>query len=330
MSFSHEVKEELARIYEGDRSGKLAELSALMHTCGSIEIHGMKGIAARISSENAAIIKKVYMLIKDVFGFKQEVCIKRNRQLTKHNLYFITVEGENAFKIMTECGIILIAEDGSWIINNKIVDGIVDDEKRKRAYLRGAFLGCGSLNDPEKGYHMEMVVQSEEYAFSLGELLRFFELKAKIIARKNNYIVYLKEGEQIVDFLNLIGAHKALLDFENVRVFKEVRNNVNRIVNCETANLSKTVNAALKQIDNIQYIENTIGLKSLPPDLYEVAIMRLENRDLSLKELGQLLTPPLGKSGVNHRLKRIEEIAMKIKKQRGDVYIVQKDGSCEE
>lgn len=319
MSFSHQVKEELARIYEVDDSIKVAELSALIHTCGSIEIHGMRGLAIRISSENAAIIKKVYVLIKDIFGFKQEVCIKQNRHLTKHNLYFIMIEGENAFKIMVKCGIILITEDGSWIINNRVAEDIVAGEKQKRAYLRGAFLGCGSLNDPEKGYHMELVVQSEEYAFSIEELLRFFELKAKTIARKNSYIVYLKEGEQIVDFLNLVGAHKALLDFENVRVFKDVRNNVNRIVNCETANLSKTVNAALKQIDNIQYVRDTIGLESLPKDLYEVAMARLENRDLSLKELGQLLTPPLGKSGVNHRLKKIEEIAMRIKKQRGDV-----------
>lgn len=319
MSFSHQVKEELSRVKDEERSCELAELSALIHTCGYIEVHGMKGIAVRISSENAAIIKKIYVLIKEVFGFRQEVCIKRNRYLGKHNLYFITIEGENAFKILMECGIILITSDGSWDINNKILDRIIDGDREKRAYLRGAFLGCGSLNDPEKGYHLEMVVRSEEYAFSIGELLRFFELKGKIIARKNNYIVYLKEGEQIVDFLNMVGAHKALLDFENVRVFKDVRNNVNRIVNCETANLSKTVNAALRQLESIQYIDSTVGLKSLPEELYELAVIRLENRDLSLKELGQLLTPPLGKSGVNHRLKKIEDIAKKIREQRGDV-----------
>ena len=187
------------------------------------------------------------------------------------------------------------------------------DDILKKAYLRGAFLGGGSISDPEKNYHMEFVTNNEDYANSLRDLINSFGLNSKIVARKNSFVVYLKESEQISDLLSMIGAYQALLSLQSTKIVKEMRNNVNRIVNCETANLSKTVNAAVRQVENIKLIQNKIGISSLPENLQEIALLRVENEDMSLKELGEMLNPPISKSGANHRLKKIEQIANDLK-----------------
>ncbi len=149
-------------------------------------------------------------------------------------------------------------------------------------------------------------------------LINEFGLNAKTIERKNNFVVYLKEGDQIVNLLNIIGAHSALLDLENIRIYKDMRNNINRIVNCETANLSKTINAAVRQIENIRYLESNYGLAKLSPSLREIAELRLKNPDASLRELGEMLEPPIGKSGVNHRLRKLDKIAEDLKNKGGE------------
>ena len=182
----------------------------------------------------------------------------------------------------------------------------------KRAFLRGAFLASGSISDPQKSYHFEIVCQKESQAELLQELYRSFELDAKIVLRKKYYIVYLKEGSQIVDALNVMGAYVALMNLENVRIFKEMRGSVNRIVNCETANINKVVGAACRQVEDIRYIQSKMGLDELPPTLREMAQIRLEYPDSSLKELGELCDPPVGKSGVNHRLRKLSELAKKL------------------
>jgi hypothetical protein len=179
------------------------------------------------------------------------------------------------------------------------------------------FLGAGSVSDPEKGYHLELVTQDMEHAVQLKTVMQELEMEAKIVERKGHHVVYLKEGSQIVDLLNIIGAHNALMELENVRIVKEVRNNVNRLVNCETANLKKTVSAAVRQMQDIEYLKSTIGLSSLPKHLEEIAIYRLEYSSATLKELGELLDPPVGKSGVNHRLKKLSEIAEQVREERG-------------
>ncbi len=191
------------------------------------------------------------------------------------------------------------------VVNNIIIM----KECCKRAYIRGAFLAAGSVSAPEKSYHLEIVCENQPKAVQLSEIIKTFQIDAKIVERKKHFVVYIKE----VDMLNVMQAHISLLNLENVRILKEMRNSVNRQVNCETANLSKTVNAAVRQVEDIHYIENTIGLNALPDVLKEAAQARLQNPDISLKELGAILTPPLGKSGVNHRLKRISEIALELK-----------------
>jgi len=187
----------------------------------------------------------------------------------------------------------------------------------RKAFLRGAFLAGGSISDPEKTYHLELTSRTRLQAQQLSRILGTFKLKARIIMRKGSFVTYLKEGENIVDFLNIIGAHSALMELENVRILKGMRNTVNRIVNCETANLEKTVNASIRQVENIKYIAENIGFDTLPESLRDIAELRLEYNDANLVELGQLLTPPIGKSGVNHRLRKLDQIAEKHKEQYG-------------
>lgn len=186
---------------------------------------------------------------------------------------------------------------------------IINSRNGKRAYLRGGFLATGSISDPDHSYHLEITFSNRLLAEEYMNFLKEFKINSHFILRKGHYLVYLKEGQDIVDFLNVIGAHGALMQLENIRIVKDMRNQVNRIVNCETANLDKTVNASCRQVENINYIKEHLGLDSLPDGLSEIALLRLENPDVSLLELGRMLNPPLSKSGVNHRLRKIDNIA---------------------
>lgn len=313
MSFSFDVKNEISKIIEQEKCCSTAELSALIKMAGTIQIGDKNRISIKITTENAAIARKIFTLLKNSFDVQTQVLMTKNRQLKKNNTYILLVDSKNNPEIILKKLSILKEKGSSFRINHKIPNRILNNECCKKAYLRGIFLGGGSISDPEKTYHLEIVTNNKNYAEDIRDLINTYGLNAKIVIRKNSYVVYLKEGENLVDFLNIIGAHNALLNFENIRIYKEMRNNVNRIVNCETANLSKTVNAAIRQINNIEYIKNKIGLKKLPKSLREVAEVRLLHRDASLKELGELLIPPVGKSGVNHRLRKLDQIAEDIR-----------------
>ena len=178
-----------------------------------------------------------------------------------------------------------------------------------KGLIRDAFLRSGSISDPEKFYHLEIVFTSHEEAKSTQKMLEDFGLDAKIVERKGHYVVYLKEGAQIADMLRIMEAPLALMEFENIRIVKEMRNSINRQVNCEAANLGKTISAAVKQVEDIRYICSKVGLDNIPESLAETAKIRLEYPEATLKELGELMDPPLGKSGVNHRLKKLSELA---------------------
>lgn len=241
--------------------------------------------------------------------------VKKSNSFKKNNVYMIIItEENNVGKLLREVEV-LKGEEGVLALNYEISPKIVCDDKTKRAYIRGAFLGGGSISNPEKAYHLEFVTHNDSYAHNISKIINSYGLDSKVIQRKNSYIVYIKEGEQIIDLLNIIGAHSSLLELENVRIMKEMRNNVNRLVNCETANLSKTVNAAVRQVESIKLIQNEIGLQRLPKNLRDVAELRLKFPDESLKELGEMLNPPVGKSGVNHRLRRIEKIADELRRE---------------
>ena len=316
MSFSGDVKQELARHMNEARHCMLAEIAALIQMAGMIEL-GKDGKAIiKFQTENAAVARKYFTLIKKTFNINTEVSLRRNRNLKKNQIYMLHITNHKiGMKILQATGIIL--NHNQNIIRQDIAPLVVQRTCCKRSYLRGAFLGGGSVSDPEKGYHLEFVHAKEEYATSLKQLINGFGMDAKIVIRKNNFVIYLKEGSQIVDLLNIMEAHIALMELENIRIVKEMRNNVNRIVNCETANLNKTVSAAVRQVQDIEYLDQTIGLSSLPKNLEEIAHYRLQYFSATLKELGQMLSPPVGKSGVNHRLRKISELANQLREERG-------------
>lgn len=314
MSFSSTTKNELSRLPLLNDHCALAELSALVRMCGTIQILGENKFNLKFNTENAAIARRIFSILKLLYDIDVEVMVRRNRQLKKNNNYLVGINDIVASKkVLVDVG--FIKEDGSNIFHPdyKMPKDILKLRCCRRAYVRGSFLGGASISNPEKTYHLEFVTNYEEHAQDLSNIINSFGLGSKIVIRKENYVVYIKEGEQIVDVLNIIGAHQALLKLEDIRVLKDIRNNINRLVNCETANLGKTINASINQIENIEVIEKHMGIHKLSNNLREVAEIRLENPDATLKEIGLMLDPPVGKSGVNHRFRKIEELADKLK-----------------
>lgn len=315
MSFSSKVKEEICRNIDLDKKEALAILSGIMKVSGTLSFASNRQIHFRITTENAAIARLVFKLLKKYFDIHTRLMVKKSSSLKKNNIYMVVITEEMGVReILKKVGILSDKEE-IITFDYGIRESLVDTDETKKAYIRGTFLGGGSISNPEKTYHLEFVTHDFDYAQELSGLINSFGLTSKVIQRKNSFIIYLKEGEQIVDLLNIIGAHNSLLELENIRIMKEMRNNVNRLVNCETANLSKTVNAAVRQVESIKLIQKEIGLNRLPQNLREIAELRLNHPDESLKDLGEMLSPPIGKSGVNHRLRRIEKIADELRKE---------------
>ncbi|AJA48837.1 putative sporulation transcription regulator WhiA [Clostridium pasteurianum DSM 525 = ATCC 6013] len=315
MSFSSKVKNEICRFTDFSKKEAVAELSGIMKASGTLSFVGNKKINFRIITENPAIARLIFKLLKDHFKIHTKLMVKKSNSLKKSNVYIVHISEEmHIGDILKEVGV-LKEDNGIISLNYGIPERIINGDEYKKLYIRGAFLGGGSISNPEKTYHLEFVTHNEQYSRELSSIINSFGLNSKVIQRKSSFVVYIKEGEQIVDLLNIIGAHSSLLEFENIRIMKEMRNNVNRLVNCETANLSKTVNAAVRQVESIKLIEKEIGLSRLPKNLKEIAEIRLNFPDESLKELGQMLNPPVGKSGVNHRLRRIEKIAGELRRE---------------
>lgn len=311
MSFTQDVKKELTQIEIGRKCCQLAQLTGFIRFAGSLTLHGGKA-GVKVSTDNPAVARLFLSLIKEYFGTKTSLQIKEGQMLRKGHTYSLIITSEmNAEAILREVGILGVVEG-----SNCIMDGIEPSNVKKRcckkAALRGIFLAAGSISDPAKAYHLELSCSSLNTANDVKRIINSFGLKSKIVERRGKQVVYLKDGEQISDFLSIIGCTNMLFKFENVRVSKEVKNNINRVANCENANLDKTVNAAQRQIADIEKIEKSVGLSSLPVKLYETAVVRKEHPELALSELAQLFDPPLGKSGLNHRLEKIAEIAAKI------------------
>ena len=302
MSFSGQIKEELAQVISSPRHCQLAELAALVQFCGHIEEDG----ALLVQSENPLVIRKCFTLLKKTF--KIEAVAKSQMQTQNYRLF---VTGEDAFRVLEA---LKICDTAGHLMMRHLTDPVlIKNSCCKRAYLRGCYMAVGSMSDPYKSYHLELVCGLQAQAEQLLKILHDFSLDAKMIVRKKYYVVYMKEGENIADFLNITEAHKALMEFENTRIYKGMRNMVNRKVNCEAANITKTVNAATRQVEDIRLIREKMGLEGLPEPLRQMAYVRLENPQASLGELGKLLDPPVGKSGVNHRLRKLGELAKELK-----------------
>lgn len=288
MSFSGEVKEELAEYISAARHCQLAELAAIVHFSGQIMDDG-RHLSLK-AMENEAVVRKCFTLLKKTF-----------------NINNVMQEADEE-KILQ--ALHLYDKDHHIIpLDTPVNSLLIKNHCCARAYLRGAFLCIGSMSDPKKSYHLEFVCSSIGQAQQLQDIMQDFQIDARIIRRKKYYVLYLKEGAGIVDLLNVMGAHVSLMNLENLRIVKEMRNSINRRVNCEAANITKTVNAASKQIEDILLIKEQYGFEKLPDNLRQMAEVRLEYPDAPLKELGEYLEPAVGKSGVNHRLRKLSEIA---------------------
>lgn len=277
MSFSSDVKEELSRQYGRSRHCQLAELAGMLEMSGRIQ----EGVPV-LDTDNPLLQEKYNVLMQKAFS------VDVTEPLSK----------EESGRILSA---LRLTENSRRLL--------VQQTCCKRAFLRGAFMASGSISDPNKSYHFEIVARTLQQAQLLTELMNSFEADAKIVERKNHYVAYVKEGSQIVDMLNVMEAYVSLMNLENVRILKEMRNTVNRKVNCETANINKTVSAAVKQIEDIRKIQSRMGFDELTESLREMAELRLQYPDATLKELGEYLDPPVGKSGVNHRLRKLSAIA---------------------
>jgi len=308
VSFASETKKELTNIEVKGCCSK-SELSALIRMNGSLSFSNRK-LIVDIQTENAAIARRIYTLIKKNYQVQVELLVRKKMRLKKNNVYIVRLADQaksilEDLKILGE-GFTFVREISSELIKKKCC---------KRSYLRGAFLAGGSVNNPEtSSYHLEIFSLYNEHNESLCELMNTFSLNSKTLERKKGFINYLKEAEKITEFLNIVGAHNALLRFEDIRIVRDMRNSVNRLVNCETANLNKTIGAALRQVENIRYIDRTVGLQILPGKLREIAELRVNYQDVTLKELGEMVSGGnISKSGINHRLRKIDEIADKLR-----------------
>lgn len=297
MSFSQQIKEELTKHISSSRHCQLAELSAIYHFMSRGE-HRTDERSVIFRSENEALIRKCFTLLKKTYNMYKDCEPSKepiNRDLKGYEI--VVDDPEDVRRIIESTSSVTVTQKACC----------------RRAYLRGAFLAIGSISDPEKSYHLEFVCSTDEDAKFIEALLANFDIESKCFVRKNSFVVYIKDGTQIVETLNVMEAHVALMDFENTRILKEMRNSVNRKVNCETANINKTVSAAQKQIDEINILMGAREFKGLPESLQEIAVLRIDYPDATLAELGELCNPPVGKSGVNHRLRKLSEAAAKVK-----------------
>ena len=315
MSFSSSVKDELSRQMPGARHCQIAETAAILSLCGRVKISASDHFWIEIHTENVAVARKYFTLLKKTFNIGTDVSIRRGAYLKRNRTYIVAVrEHEDAIRVLQAAK--LLNEYGEVSENLSVVRNVVvQNTCCRRAFIRGAFLASGSISDPEKFYHFEIACVAEPKAEQLRELIATFDIEAKIVRRKKYYVVYIKEGSQIVDILNVMEAPVSLMELENIRIVKEMRGSVNRQVNCETANINKTVSAAVKQIEDIEFIRDTVGFESLPDGLAQIAKARLLKPEATLKELGEDLEPPVGKSGVNHRLRKLGEMAEKLREQ---------------
>lgn len=304
MSFSMDVKEELQKHISSSRHCQIAEMASyVIHLA---QLLPEKNVLV-FHSENEGLIRKVFTLLKKTYNINSVVEESQAIRTIREKSFRIIIKEEEEIKR------ILQSVKTEFPFADTVNNLLIKNSCCKRAFLRGSFLCMGSMSNPDKSYHLEMVSESKEQLEQLKGIIADFDIACKITKRKKYYVLYLKEGAAIVDLLNIIGAHVSLMNMENVIILKDVRNSLNRRVNCETANIVKSVNAASRQIEDIRFLEKNYGFHKLPESLRQIAEVRLENPETPLKELGELLVPPIGKSGVNHRLRRLSELADKLR-----------------
>ena len=318
MSFNRDVKNELKSVIPAARHCQLSEIAAILSICGIVSITDYNTVEIEVRTENSAVASKFNALIRKCFHIAPRVLVRGHSTNHDHHIYIQNIDdNDEAIKILK--AVKLMNHEGEINETLSLVDNVLIQRSCcKRAFIRGSFLATGSMSDPEKQYHYEIVLNDIAKAEQIKDILNGFALGAKITTRKNYHVVYVKEGADIVDVLNIMEAHKSLMELENIRIVRDMRNKVNRRVNCETANINKTVSAAVKQIEDIRYIKEHAGLGSLKDNLRKTAELRLKEPEVSLTDLGQMLNPPVGKTGVYHRLRKISIIADELRESNND------------
>ena len=300
MSFTVKVKEELLSLSVKDKN----ELAAIIKMAGSLGISS-SGLTLSISTENAKIARHIYELLIDIYQVKSEIRHHQKTNLRKNRVYTVFLD-QKVEEILSD----LHLADSFFGIEVGIDQAILSDDEASRSYLRGAFLASGSMREPDSGkYQLEILSVYLDHAEDLAALMHRFLLDAKTIERKKGAVTYLQRAEDVMDFLIVIRAMKAMAEFESIKLLREARNDLNRANNAETANIARTVTASMKTINNIIKIIDSIGIEQLPVDLQEVAQLRIQHPDYSIQQLADSLNRPLTKSGVNHRLRKINKIA---------------------
>ncbi len=313
MSFSAEVKEQLTHVNTSRACCNRVEFVSFLRMSGNITFGFGGHLGATATTANIAIAKRYFRFAREIFGMEAEMMLHKTSHLRKNTLYTLRLPPQEKVEKMVD--LMRRLPDGNpWSAGREpcsLTDlrSVFHGECCYRAYLRGAFLGGGFISDPKKSYHLEVVCNDAVHAALISLLLKHYNLSPKTNERRGQFVVYLKESENISDFLNLTGAHRALLELENVKVYKELSNSANRAYNCDIANTNKIVNTGTRQLLAVEKIAKKIGLDQLPPPLAETARLRLENPESSLQELCEMFQPPLSKSGVNHRLRKLEKIA---------------------
>ena len=310
MSFASETKNELSRIIPEKKCCQLADIAGFMRIGGSIGLAGMGRFKISMSTPNLAVVRHYKQLIKEYFSVDVSIEMGQGSGIEKNNLYTITLgPEENSEQILREVGILMVRE-GMNSISDEIYDGIIRTKCCRKSFLRGAFLAAGTVSNPEKGYHYEIFTSSERIAKDIRRICNSFtDITAKVVARKRGYGIYIKAREQVRDMLGIMGASNQFFEFDNVMMMKDLMSQTRRENNLDNDNIDKALRTAEHQIECIRRIEERQGLDSLSPKLREAAIARLEHPELGIQDLGSIMNPPLSKSGINNRLRRITEIA---------------------
>lgn len=310
MSFTTTIKEEISRI-KNTRSESISELSGFLRNNGTCT-----DTTIDLLTENATVAKRIYQLMKDIYDITCEIESRKNMNFSKNNLYLIMINERVDF-ILKDLSI--VDEEGNLLeVPN---DYILGSKEEVRAYLRGAFLSKGSINDPKTArYHLEYLIEEKEEAKLISSLLNTFDLNSKLLSREKGYMVYIKEAEKIGDFLRIISANQAVLYYEDIRIYRDHKNMTNRLNNCEQANIDKVVENATRQIEEIEYLKENLGIDLLDDKTKEAMEYRLKYPEASLLELSEIISyetgKPITKSGLNHRFRKIRELVSRMKEKR--------------
>lgn len=315
MSFSNKVRKESLNKKNLKKIEKVSELCGIIKFGGTISLLRDEKINLAISTENPAVTRRIFSLYKSVFNKKLDIYFEKKSEKSR-GLYTLFTKDDKTLKDdLIKLDIIEVKNNKINILYN-IPDYVQESIENAKSYITGAFIMSGSMSDPERSYHVEFTTRILENAENFVKLLEKFSIKSSISERKNFYLCYIKESESISNLLNVIGAHQAMFDFEDIRIKKQMRNDVNRLVNCETSNLERVVKTAVRQIDSIKYLIENDQFDILDDNLQEIAMIRMQNPDMSLREIGESLDKPLSKSGVNHRLIKIEKIANNLREEQ--------------